>query len=387
MGINLSASHVQQIRRAQDILLAALGYVDTEEWAIRANRAVATVLGADHSCFAWPDPSEGLRIATDDTGPEFATGLLASAALKEPRKRYEDAFLERVHRRRVRRGHRCYHLENITRREERASSVSYQDLFVPAGFGHLVALSAPTPRGEVTQFFGFERAEAPGYSEGGMARLRLLATSFAAGIRARAMLDGRRKALQRLLDEVAHPLLLYDAGGDLLHRNRAFEALLASDPSTGSLPEAADRLVTRLGRRHEAVRKAEERSALARPEATLEGYRLSASYLPARLAGPEVIVVMVEPPGPILPSVGETMRRFGLTRRQAQVARLMAHGLTDKAIARRLAVRHGTARKHAERVLRKLDLSSRAGIALRLLGPGPPPSPDPEGRAIRHGVD
>ncbi len=52
-----------------------------------------------------------------------------------------------------------------------------------------------------------------------------------------------------------------------------------------------------------------------------------------------------------------------LTRREQQVAELVADGLSNKEIAARLVIARRTAEGHVERILRKLGFSSRAQLA------------------------
>jgi DNA-binding CsgD family transcriptional regulator len=85
---------------------------------------------------------------------------------------------------------------------------------------------------------------------------------------------------------------------------------------------------------------------------------------------------MPTPPAPpadarVRTSIATTMNREGhatvqplLTRREAEVLRLMADGLTYPQIAARLVVDEETVRSHAKRVLRKLGESSRANAVL-----------------------
>ena len=54
---------------------------------------------------------------------------------------------------------------------------------------------------------------------------------------------------------------------------------------------------------------------------------------------------------------------IGLTRREWQVARLVAEGMTNRAIADRLVISPRTAQGHVEHVLVKLGFTSRAQIA------------------------
>jgi non-specific serine/threonine protein kinase len=52
-----------------------------------------------------------------------------------------------------------------------------------------------------------------------------------------------------------------------------------------------------------------------------------------------------------------------LTRREAEIAALVAHGLTNRQIAQRLVISEGTAANHVQHILKKLGFDSRAQIA------------------------
>jgi len=57
---------------------------------------------------------------------------------------------------------------------------------------------------------------------------------------------------------------------------------------------------------------------------------------------------------------------YGLTPREAEVAVLLAEGLSNSALARRLGISPHTARHHTQRVLGKLGVHSRAEAGARL---------------------
>jgi DNA-binding response OmpR family regulator len=61
-------------------------------------------------------------------------------------------------------------------------------------------------------------------------------------------------------------------------------------------------------------------------------------------------------------SDADLRERFGLTERQITVARLMGEGCSTAEIAERLGVAYHTARNHADQVLQKLGVRSRAAI-------------------------
>jgi DNA-binding response OmpR family regulator len=59
--------------------------------------------------------------------------------------------------------------------------------------------------------------------------------------------------------------------------------------------------------------------------------------------------------------------RYGLTDRQAAVARLIAEGCTNAEIAERLRLSFFTARNHAEQVMAKLGVPNRSSVAPMLV--------------------
>ncbi|HEX6965176.1 MAG TPA: helix-turn-helix transcriptional regulator [Gemmatimonadaceae bacterium] len=61
-------------------------------------------------------------------------------------------------------------------------------------------------------------------------------------------------------------------------------------------------------------------------------------------------------------------RRKRLTTREMEVVRLLARGLSNAEVARRLEISTHTARRHTERVLFKLGVHSRAQVAARMFG-------------------
>ena len=66
-------------------------------------------------------------------------------------------------------------------------------------------------------------------------------------------------------------------------------------------------------------------------------------------------------PRPVpIPETGET-----LTRREVEVLRLIAQGLSNRAIAERLVIGEGTVKSHVHRILRKLDAASRTEAVAR----------------------
>jgi DNA-binding NarL/FixJ family response regulator len=57
-----------------------------------------------------------------------------------------------------------------------------------------------------------------------------------------------------------------------------------------------------------------------------------------------------------------------LSRRELEVARLVAEGLTNRQIAERLVISERTAQNHVQHILTKLGFSTRSQIAAWLAG-------------------
>ncbi len=82
-------------------------------------------------------------------------------------------------------------------------------------------------------------------------------------------------------------------------------------------------------------------------------------YLPSRLSQPEVILVRVA----VDSSALEHLVALGLTRREAEVLRLVTAGATNAAAARELRIAPGTVKKHLDNVYAKLAVSGRGQAA------------------------
>ena len=237
----------------------------------------------------------------------------------------------------------------------------YQEVFRPLAAERQMALSAPLPQGEAMLIAAFAQTEVPSFNGQRHQMLNLLVPAFEAGLRFRQHLTRARRQLRTVLDQHHVALVAFDADGAEVHRNRAFVRLLPDADDAEAVLRAARSLVRTL----QQASSDELPTASQAVRCAAGRYALRACY-DATVAGDGGVLVTVERTS-VLPSQRQVERRFALTQREAEVALLMAEGYTDQEISERLFISVHTARCHTARVLTKLGLSSRAGVALTLL--------------------
>lgn len=69
----------------------------------------------------------------------------------------------------------------------------------------------------------------------------------------------------------------------------------------------------------------------------------------------------------VAPISAQTLERFGLTRREGEILRLLARGRTNKEIAADLYISPLTVRTHLEHVYEKLGVGNRTEAVARIL--------------------
>ncbi len=234
-------------------------------------------------------------------------------------------------------------------------------MLAPFGLRHVLGIAVPLPDGREFSVAAFyEREDAPGFSDDTLADLALLVPAFDAGVRAylRYGPEGisRRATLTTAIDALETAILVLGANGAEVHRNAALGLLLDSEAQDGRLLALVQRWVHHLADRRPQAVAPEARVCGGRGSYAVRGLRLDES--------PEVGgLVIVEPEGLPLPAPDGLRARFGLTKREAEVALLLATGLADRAIASKLHIAHATVRRHTEHILRKLGVRSRAAVA------------------------
>ena len=154
-----------------------------------------------------------------------------------------------------------------------------------------------------------------------------------------------------------------------MHVNRRLERLLSEEPERESLEQVIEAvagavvaLVERAPRSGDPPQNCGERRVV-----TSRGtYRVGAIHGGEALLHPGSVLVCMEPLFRVPLSGAELRERYALTRREIEVARLLAAGRSNLEVAQALRISPHTARHHTESVMAKLDVRSRTRIRDRI---------------------
>ena len=239
----------------------------------------------------------------------------------------------------------------------------YQEVFRPLGIDRKIAISTPLPRGEAMLISGYAHTDAPAYNGRRHRLLQLLVPAFETSIQFRHRLSRVPFELATVVDTLPVPLLIFDADAREQHRNHAFRQVLGGTGDADAIARAAQQLAhgLRPSSASDDLPPAQQTIRLASGMFTLRGHLGDAS------AHQDPVILVSIDRASALPAPETLTARSDLTPREAEVAALMARGRTDQEIADDLVISVHTARRHASSVLQKLDLPSRAGVALALL--------------------
>ena len=162
-------------------------------------------------------------------------------------------------------------------------------------------------------------------------------------------------------------VLLLDGDAGVEWANAAARRMLDDADSSSALAGEAWRAIERLAgaaaEGHDAPRLLE--LALGGETLLVRAVRLAS---PGHGAARRAVLVTLERAPDRGPTDAELRERYGLTPRELRVARLVADGLSNAALAAALGITVNTARAHTERVRRKMGVRSRARIVALLHG-------------------
>lgn len=329
----LSEEELDKTTKLQKQLLALPR--DLSHRAVRhALEAIGELLGSKRAMGSYFF-DDSLHVIEHNIGPEV--GLLLQGGFRgideDGYFLHDDPGLEAVNRMRRASGSGVTHERHLIDRTELEKLDFYRNAFVPARMTHVIGMHARVPAGEAVFAFSFDGDDDPAFNDPiSEKRLQLLLPSFEEAFK---RLYERSRTMQRTrssINELPFPAAIADLAGRVVEFNAAAQGQMTH----GELINA------------EWLEKARRV-----PGPLLKDGRASRLYFqPNEELQPEHLI--------------EKGLGLGLTQRQAEVASLIAQGLTDRQIASELEISFHTARRHCEAVLDKLQISSRSGVFLAM---------------------
>jgi DNA-binding CsgD family transcriptional regulator/PAS domain-containing protein len=355
------------MRKAADcaqIMAAPFGFASLDDWSGAASESLRQLLGADKSTFAMPDGDQ-LHQRSDGIPQWFLSTYFEEYLVgdRQPTWRFLPRQLEEG----------AWNRESVygENRAEILRSAYWNEIIRPGRFFDTIGLTASvdSSTGVANLQFYHDRKTGPQFGSRGLALLRAVYPSFAAGARSWVALRAHARQLASFVDAMPVGLVLATMDGRIIHENASIRRTLASD--TG-----ADVVRIEIRRRIEELRSSRLRDT-AKPPISREAikplhvggcsYAITACFLAeAVLAGSSTIAVIVQRSGPPSFPAAQLRERYRLTEREIQVAQLLSAGKTNSEIATTLGVSVFTARHHTENVMLKLDVRARSQVGALL---------------------
>lgn len=369
MSLSLTSADVRQLTHTLQVLSSPFDAPAPEQWVRDVQAHLKELFSADHALFIGPG-ERGPLVVADGYRTEFTEEAADVLIRPDPLNAAMDGRMRAT-------GNEVFHdgrmLQAVGWERKEAERSACWEVREPLGMIHALGLYTHSMAHPSILYVSYGRRGAAAYmEERALILMGLLLPAFKGALRASERLRGREAGLARLLDALPDATLVYDRSGREIGRNRACAHSLENDPQAGMVTGQAQRLARTLASLRFPVGQCANEDAFAPAERRVRTgcgtYRLSGTLW----AGEDddgAVVVSVEAPRALLPEPAVLRARCGLTEREAEIACLLASGMTDRQVAARLFISHSTARRHAEHILAKLGMKSRSGLALRLMQP------------------
>lgn len=326
-----------------DFALEARSFPDVAAYRTGILPGLRRLVACDVAGYNEVDVASGTTVVVGEPADSFFTGV-------------EDRFASLVHQHpvvsRAQAGDRAtYKISDFLSERQFHRLELYQDMYRLVGAEDQIAFALP---GDVIIGIALNRGRRS-FTERDRAVLERVRPQLAqayAHTREREVAAALIGALEAGLADSGRSAIVVDRRHGLLHVGPGARDLLAAylgRPAAGEakLPEEVEDWLAQC-------------AAGGSAPLTLSGShgRLVLRLLP-RGAGEERAVVVLEEQRIDSPSL-ESLRRLGLTRREAEVTRLLACGRSNAAIAQELFISVHTVRKHLEHAYARLGVESRA---------------------------
>jgi DNA-binding CsgD family transcriptional regulator len=375
---SLSSADLQALRAVNDALLDPLSHDTIEAWLLEVCARFKTLCQAPAGFAAFSSTEGETRFVSRELPQKYLDRLAELSVTAPGHLGAGDPCVEPV-------------MDGLRRRvsavatspdllgpggftvDELQDTPIFRDVAFPLGVPGSALLFHSGASGEFMVHAAYPEIERLPFGPATRDVLAALLPGFAASIGALARLGNARQAIALLLDALEDGAMVFDSSGRrVLARNAAMGALTRHEPDQAGLQQTilqAARAAAWPTTRPQGSPRPSDPHALSRGWRSPAGipYRLRSVRLPAgSLTAGEAILVLVQRVGPPVPEPLDLMRRFGLTRREADVAQRLAYGRSDREIAAELKLSAHTVRHHAEAVFVKTGVTSRKALALHL---------------------
>lgn len=375
-AVFLRDGDLSRCRSVLAALLSAASHATVQEWADDVLVALTELFGGCGSFLLLPSVEDGgsPRVYSPDLEPECVERLQSFASPDPHDASHGDPQHSRAMGRLAGMGVQVFDpasVEHLTRVRLRDTSRFYPDVMLDWKVSHFGTVALWLPDGPVMLSCLHRAARPARLADQELEVLSLLVPALETATWVVRSLANRGDAIARLLDEFEIPALLRCDDGRS-YQNRSLGDLLETAGDPNSLLTAMASLAAEFTAVGERARKSTTVTPLPtgdRTTVTSGGrYRLQGSSLRPGTVGPgPAVLVLVRGTRRRLPDPRDLADRYGLTERQAQVARLLALGASNEEIALRLGISAHTARHHAQSVLERVGTRSRKAIGLRFL--------------------
>ena len=361
MSLTLSSRELALLGNALTITSAPLAYERTSEWLAAVRQAIEPLLGADRSASGLGIDGEPFIEAPAEDLPAWNVYVASGFAD------------ERGDRRIGRRGPEVANVAMVHDVPGLRRSELYNEFVLPYRMFHPVSIQlviAGSPAPALISFFRTSES-APPLDDRAVAILELVRPVFRASAELLTSL-GRRPctpALSELVDTLPEAAAICASSGRVLHESPSLARLIADEPLAArvriAIVAAARALGGHVARAGKPDRQGPGSASAFEVAGARARYAVRASLLtfaPA-LARDGMTIVFVSVAAPYVQSDVELRERFGFTRREIDVVRLLAVGRSAREIADTLGISYYTARHHVEHVLEKLGVRTRAAVA------------------------
>jgi DNA-binding CsgD family transcriptional regulator len=354
-----SSGELQQLARAMALLLDPFGHEHPDDWRRAVNRLLLPLLNADSAGFLLPGvggmpmfseehDQKQLAVFPESVPPptangtpiwkrmlDIGVGTLVEAYDGDISPYYASAYYN-----------------DYAAANRACETLSAQ-----------FSLGGTGPHAAASLHFWHNRLDDDrAFGEREVAMLRLLLPAFRAGVESQLRFGAHRRNLLHMLDGLGHAVLVLDACGRVVHRTPALVQVLEGDAGRDDILCAMRRAaMVACG----CVAMPETCATRCVTTDTAR-YRITVSTYGCRGDRDAAVLVALERRSSRVATEAELRERFTLTPAESRVALLLATGQNNADIAAALGITSHTARRHTERVLRKLGVRSRAEVAGRV---------------------